>query len=204
MAAVVMNFLRKWWMVLILGILSVILGFVLAANPGTGFEIARVMVVADYISIGILGVAMTIARRNEIPGWGWNLVGNILLLFMGFMVAVVPGMSQGLLITMFIFGFLLQGIAGIFGAVGMKKLGIRGWGWSLIFAILTVVLGIMLIINPVTAVISIDILVAAEMLSFGISMIILGIQMSKMKCAVDMAEKSIVKMVEQAEKDELK
>ena len=105
---------------------------------------------------------------------------------------------------MFIFGFLLQGIAGIFGAVGMKKLRIRGWGWSLVFAILTVVLGIMLIINPVTAVISIDILVAAEMLSFGISMIILGIQMSKMKCVVDMAEKNIVKMVEQAEKDELK
>ena len=179
------NFLKKWWIILIIGIISVILGILMIANPGKGFNFARIIVLIDYLAIGITGVATTIARRDEIPAWGWNLVGSILILLMGIIVAVVPGMSQTLLLIMFITGFILQGISGIFAAIALKKAGTPNWGWSLAFAILTVIVGIMLMINPLVAALSIGILVAVEMFSFGISMILLSIRLSKIKGAID-------------------
>lgn len=185
MISVIKDFLRKWWIILIIGILSVILGILMIANPGSGFNFIKIIVMADYLAIGIMGVAMTIARKDEIPAWGWNLVGNILLLLMGIIVAATPGMSETLLLIMFITGFILQGITGIFGAMTLKNLGAPNWGWSLAFSILTVIVGFMLMVNPLVAVLSIDVLVAAEMLSFGISMILLSIRLSKIKGAID-------------------
>lgn len=177
--------LKKWWLVLIIGIISLILAFVLIANPGTGFEVARIVGIINFIAIGIVGIASTIARRNEIPAWGWNLVGCIILLGLGIFIAAVPLLSDTILIFLFTFAFLFEGINGIFGAISLKNQGVSGWGWTLALAIITVILGFLLVGHPLVAALSIDIIVAAAMLCFGITMIVLSIQMSKAKATMD-------------------
>ncbi|MDO4938681.1 MAG: DUF308 domain-containing protein [Lachnospiraceae bacterium] len=179
--------LKQWWLVLILGIISVILAFILIANPGTGFNMVRIIGVINFITIGILGIVSTIARRKEIPAWGWNLVGCILILLLGIFVACNPLLSDLVLIYMFTFAFIFEGVNGIFGAFSLKDQGVKGWGWSLAFAIITVILGILLVGRPLIAALSIDIIAAAAMLSFGISMIVLSIQMSKAKATIEKA-----------------
>lgn len=187
----VADILKQWWLVLIVGIISLILGFILIANPGTGFNLVRIIGIINFIVMGIMGIITTIARRKEIPAWGWNLVGSILLLGLGIFIAVVPMLSQTVLVFLFTFAFLFEGINGIFGAFSLKAQGVSGWGWTLALAIITVLLGILLVGHPLVAALSIDIIVAAAMLCFGITMIVLSIQMSKVKAEIDMAKKGM-------------
>ncbi len=187
MANKIAEVLKKWWLVLLIGIISLVLGIVLIANPGTGFNVARVVGIINFIAIGVFGIISVIARRNEIPAWGWNLVGNILILGLGIFIAVVPGLSQTVLVFLFTFAFLFEGISGIFGAFTLKDQGVSGWGWTLALSIIVVLLGILLVAHPLVAALSIDIIVAAAMLCFGITMIVLSIQMSKTKAEIDKA-----------------
>ena len=181
--------LKKWWLVLIIGIISIVLGFILIANPGTGFDVARILGIINFIAIGVLGIVSTIARRAEIPAWGWNLVGSILILLLGIFIAVVPGLSDTILVFLFTFAFIFEGINGIFGAFSLKAEGVPGWGWTLALAIITVLLGFVLVANPLITFLTIDVIVAAAMLCFGITMVVLSIQMSKTKAEIDRAMK---------------
>ena len=185
----IINTLKKWWIVLILGVISLVLGFVLVFNPGTGFEIARVVVVADYLILAAIAIAVTVARRNEIPAWGWNLFGAILLFLLGIVAAATPGVSESVLISLFIIGFLIEGISGIYASLMLKRLYVPGWGWSMLFSVLTVVVGVMLIVNPIVAAVSIDALVAVAMLSFGISTIIISYRLSRINGSLNIALK---------------
>ena len=181
--------LKKWRIVLIVGILSVILGFSVAATPGSGFEAVKIIVLADYLAIAALAVGITYARRDEIPAWGWEMAGAVALFVAGLIVAFTPVVSGGLLIAMFATGFILEGISGISGALMLRKLYVNGWGVNLLFAVLTLICGIMLIFKPVVAVLSIDLIVAIAMISFGIAMIFVSYRLSKMNGALAMAER---------------
>ena len=103
----------------------------------------------------------------------------------GIFIAAVPLLSDTILIFLFTFAFLFEGINGIFGAISLKNQGVSGWGWTLALAIITVILGFLLVGHPLVAALSIDIIVAAAMLCFGITMIVLSIQMSKAKATTD-------------------
>ena len=192
----IMDVLKKWWLALIIGILSLILGFIVVANPGRGIEFAKILVIIDFIAVGVISIISVIARRKEIPAWGWNLAGSIILLILGIVIAVTPFLPELIMMFMFTFGFLIKGIQGIFQAFDLKKQGVPGWGWPLAFSILVVIVGIMLVANPLAAFLSIDLLVAIALIVFGISMISTAIAMSKAKSAIDMEVKEFNKEVE--------
>ena len=192
----IMDVLKKWWLALIIGILSLILGFIVVANPGRGIEFAKILVIIDFIAVGVISIISVIARRKEIPAWGWNLAGSIILLILGIVIAVTPFLPELIMMFMFTFGFLIKGIQGIFQAFDLKKQGVPGWGWPLAFSILVVIVGIMLVANPLAAFLSIDLLVAIGLIVFGISMISTAIAMSKAKSAIDMEVKEFNKEVE--------
>ena len=192
----IMDVLKKWWLALIIGILSLILGFIVVANPGRGIEFAKILVIIDFIAVGVISIISVIARRKEIPAWGWNLAGSIILLILGIVIAVTPFLPELVMMFMFTFGFLIKGIQGIFQAFDLKKQGVPGWGWPLAFSILVVIVGIMLVANPLAAFLSIDLLVAIGLIVFGISMISTAIAMSKAKSAIDMEVKEFNKEVE--------
>lgn len=201
MAESIMSILKKWWLALIIGILSLILGFIVVANPGRGIGFAKIFVIIDFIAVGVISVISVIARRKEIPAWGWNLAGAIILLILGIVIAVTPGLPEMIMMFMFTFGFLLKGIQGIFQAFEFKKEGVPGWGWTLAFSILVVILGIMLVANPLAAFLSIDLLVAIALIAFGISMISTAIAMSKAKSAIDMEVKEYNDAVDKINKE---
>ena len=187
MGNTLVNVLRKWWVILLIGLFSLVLGLVLIANPGTGFEIARTIVVADYLILAAAAIAVTAARRSEVPAWGWNLAGAVALFVLGIIAAATPGVSESVLIALFIFGFLIEGISGIYASLLLKRVYASGWGWSMAFSVLTVLIGLMLVFNPIVAALSIDMLVAVAMLSFGVSTVIIAYRLSKINGSLNMA-----------------
>lgn len=181
--------LKKWWIVLVLGIASILLGIAALVNPGSGFLAVKIFVLSDYLVISAMAMVMIYVRRYQIPAWGWEMAAAVALFIVGIILVLTPIVSDGLLVVLFAAGFILEGMSGISGAVVLKNLRISGWGYNMLLSVFTVICGIMLIFRPVVAVLSIDLLVAVAMMSFGFSLIIISYRLSKLKGTIAMAER---------------
>lgn len=169
----------KWWLVLILGILSVLMGIIVAGNPAFGFETITALMIAELIMSGVIAAAFIIINRSLIIGWGWNLIGPVCLVILGIIISCTDGASETLLLIFYSSGIIVSGIQAIVCAVFMNKVHAKGWVWTLILGIITVILGCMLAADPLAGIIAIGLMVAFTMISFGIEMITMSIVMSK-------------------------
>lgn len=187
--------IRKWWIVLATGIVSVVLGIAVAANPGSGFGAVKIIVLLNYLLVAALAIVIIYKRRYAIPAWGWELAAAIALFVIGVVLAFTPAVSDGLLVALFAVGFILEGVSGVSGSVVLKRLNVSGWGLNMVLAVLTILCGIMLIFKPVVAVLSIDLLVAVAMMSFGITLIMISYRLSKLNGSINMAERNAVNLI---------
>ena len=198
--SLIMEIIKKWWVVLILGILSLICGFWIIAHPGTGYQACKIMVTVDYLSTGIFMVATVIANRKSIPAWGWDLAAAILVVIMCLIIICVPGMSDVFLLITFAIGTISKGVVAIRVSLLLKKRETKRWGWILALGILVVILGICYLFNPAASAITIDILISASMLAFGIAAIIISIRLSKIKGSINQAKEEIKERIENYKK----
>lgn len=177
--------LKKWWLVLIIGIISVILGINILVNPAIGFETVRLIIVIDFIAMGITELVAVITFRREIPAWGWNLVAAALDVILGVFIAAVPGLSESLLLALFSVGFVFEGIMVLSGAFALKSIHVKGWGWNLALGILTIIVGFACAANPIISFMAIGTIAGITMLVVGCALTVLSIRMSKAKALID-------------------
>jgi uncharacterized membrane protein HdeD (DUF308 family) len=159
--------LLPWWLVLVEGILVALLGLLLLVAPGASL----------YFIVQLLGLYLFIAGIFRIIGifldpssWGLKLLGGILCLIAGLAVLRHPlwstvGVPAGLVI---IVGFLamLQGAAGLVVAF-------QGGGWGMgILAVLGILLGLILVINPLIGVAALPFILGIFMLIGGVGAVI--------------------------------
>ena len=180
--------LKKWWLVLILGIVAVGLGIWVCTQVGAGLEIIKTLVMVYFLASGIAGAIAVFMHRKEIPAWGWDFAAELLMIALGIAIISFPGMPESIVLVLFDVGFIFAGVKLLTASIALKKYGAKGWGWVLALAILTIILGILLAINPVAAILSMNFMVAFAMISSGITMISTSIVMSKANSSLKMAE----------------
>ena len=82
---------RGWWLVLVLGIVSVAAGVVAIFYPGITALALIIVIGVNAIFSGVLDIAMAIRLRKEIEGeWLLGLAGLVSILF-GAFVIILPG-----------------------------------------------------------------------------------------------------------------
>jgi uncharacterized membrane protein HdeD (DUF308 family) len=156
-----------WWLVLVEGIVLALLGLLLLVAPGASL----------FFMVQLLGLYLFIAGIFRIIGifldssyWGLKLVTGILCLIAGLVVLRHPLWSTiaapaGLVI---IVGFLamLQGAAGLVVAF-------LGGGWGMgILAVLGILLGLVLVINPLIGVAALPFILGIFMLVGGVGAVL--------------------------------
>ena len=192
----------KWWLAVVLGILAIACSVMMIANTFSTFEALSTIVSILFIIVGIIEIASTIANRKQIPAWGWNLAGAIIITLVAIMVLTIPGEKETFLITLFQVGFLFEGIYLISNSIQAKQLGIKGWGWLLALGIITTLLGLFILFGDSFGIISaeaISFMAACAMMTTGIELIIAGILMSKVKGVVNQIEEGITETGKQIE-----
>jgi uncharacterized membrane protein HdeD (DUF308 family) len=82
---------RGWWLVLLLGIISVAAGVIAIFYPGITALALIIVIGVNAIFSGVLDIAMAIRLRKEIEGeWLLGLAGLVSILF-GVFVIMLPG-----------------------------------------------------------------------------------------------------------------
>lgn len=119
------------------------------------------------------------ARTFIAPSGGWQVAWGVLLIIIGILAVLMPGIAA--LATALFFAWLL-----IFGgafeiAYAMHTRGHGGFGWKLASGILTLLLGISILMVPLAGVASLALLVGAFLFVGGVARAMLAFQLKPLR-----------------------
>jgi uncharacterized membrane protein HdeD (DUF308 family) len=131
-----------WWLVLMGGILSVIIGVLLLTAPAK-------TVFALTLALGIYwivqGIFTLVGMFIDHSAWGWKLFIGILSILAGIAILSYPIYSAVALPAIFI---LILGIQGVIYGIVMLIMAFKGGGWGAgILGALSIVFGLILMSN---------------------------------------------------------
>ncbi len=188
--------IKYWWLYLVLGVLFIVGGIMLAADPISAYIGLSIFASVWIFVSGIFSVAFAASNSKILPGWGWYLAGGILELLLGLLLMCFPGIMA--VAIPFILGFWLmfRGISIIAGSMDLKSLQVSNWGWALVLGILIVVLSFLVFAYPAAAGAGLSIFMAAAIIVLGIASIAFSFMLKSAKNHIQ----DIAKKVEDFEK----
>lgn len=156
---------RHWGWLVALGIVFVILGTI-------GLGMVVLMTLASILAIGILamvGGAIQVVQAFSFSGWkgkAAHLLIGLLYLFAGWVIISDPLVASAFFTMLLAWTFIFIGILRITLSI-QNRLRHR-WVWPLIGGILSVILGLMILLQwPVTGLWVIGLIVSVEMIFHG-------------------------------------
>lgn len=113
----------QWWLLVLMGAMSVILGFVMITQPGMG-PLALAYLVAMYaIFNGLMEISSGAMLSRVVPHSGWWIFLGAVTLLLGMYIIVYPGLGVAALVYMVGFYALAVAVALIVFAFRLKSAG---------------------------------------------------------------------------------
>ncbi|WP_239352044.1 HdeD family acid-resistance protein [Snodgrassella communis] len=169
---------ENWWMVLIRGGAALIFGLLTWFYPFVSILI-MVMFFGVYALIdGVLGVVIAINGRRTHQDWWLMLIWGMVSILAGIMTFFVPGITWLVLITFIAIWSLVSGILQIIAAIRLRK-SIHGEGWMIVAGMLSVLVGIILFVNPVQGGIALTWVIGIYAALFGVMNIALAFRLRR-------------------------
>jgi len=173
--------IKSWWLFTIIGILLLIAGFYTISNPLTSYLGLSLFFGGLIFVNGIMELSFALSNRRHAHHWGWTLAAGVFDIILGFILLLYPGLSMSVLPFIVGFYILLLGASLISYGFQLNALSIKSWGWVLAGGILTVLLGLSMIFNPVIGIATIVGWTAFAFIAAGIATIIFSLQLKKIK-----------------------
>jgi uncharacterized membrane protein HdeD (DUF308 family) len=135
---------KTWWVVLLTGIISVVVGIVILSIDWTAEDLALIVAILFIVR----GVLQAVSRPIDGTGRGWNIFVGALEILVG--VAFVSWPSPTLHVLAIFIGawVVVSGVFHLLGALANRHAG-DSWGLFLVFGLIEVAIGIVLLARPV-------------------------------------------------------
>ena len=161
-----------WWMFLIMGIVSIVVGF-LAISSAFVATMASVVVFGILLIIeGITGIIHAIMVRTW-KGFAINLLVAALYLLGGFFMLEEPVRAAAVLTLVLAAAFIVGGMMRIIIAIAVQ---FHGWPWVLLNGVIDLILGVMIWSGwPGTSLWVLGLFVGIDLLVHGWSSLILAL-----------------------------
>ena len=163
-----------WWVVLLEGIAAVILGVLLLVSTEKTITLLTQLLGIYFLFRGILDIVMIFTNKNM---WGAKLLSGIIGILAGLIIVRHP-LWAPILVTGTI--MILFGISALIIGLRMLLQGFREktWGYGVI-GIFLLVMGILLILNPVVGAVATVNIIAVFGIIGGLTAIILSFTIDK-------------------------
>ena len=135
---------KTWWVVLLAGVISVVVGIVILSIDWTAEDLALIVAILFIVR----GVLQAVSRPIDGTGRGWNVFVGVLEILVG--VAFVSWPSPTLHVLAIFIGawVVVSGVFHLLGALANRHAG-DSWGLFLVFGLIEVAIGIVLLARPV-------------------------------------------------------
>lgn len=170
---------RNWWVITLRGSLAVLFGAMAFVWPGPALAVLVILFAAYSFVDGIFAVIG--AFSNSVGGqrW-WVFVEGIAGIIIGVMTFVWPAITALTLVLLIGIWAIVTGILEIIAAIDMRKT-IKNEGLFILSGILSTVFGVLILARPIAGTVGIVWMVAFYAVTFGTSMIFLGIRLRNIK-----------------------
>jgi uncharacterized membrane protein HdeD (DUF308 family) len=172
---------KYWYLPLILGILFILIGIWIFMTPVASYFTLSVLFAFTFLFAGIIEVIYSISNRKYLNSWGWTLVSGIIGLLFGILLLATPEFSLltlGLLVGISVFFYSIIALGRSFE---LRKYKVDEWGFAMIISIIGLILGILMIWNPLFGGFTIVIYTAISFITLGIFQIYLSNRLRKLR-----------------------
>ena len=167
--------IKRWWLSLLVGILTIIVGFIILVNPVTSYYIFAIWLGAAIFISGLFGLMQSISSKNYFVRRGWLILANIADVIIGLILMFNAIISEVFMPTLLGFWLLYRGAAMLVQGFDLRDYGIRDAGWVIFYAALIIALSVAILWLPMTFGIEAVILfIAIAVIAYGISTISLS------------------------------
>ncbi|HII98141.1 MAG TPA: hypothetical protein HA272_02470 [Methanoregula sp.] len=140
--------LFPWWLLLLWGILTLLVGFMFLMNPGQTMEFFIIFLGAYWLVSGLFTIASLVIDRSNM---GWKLFLSVINILAGILILMHPFYATffavGFLIIFIGFWACFIGAAHLFQAFTTKDAG------NGVLGIISIIFGLLLLINTVVAIV---------------------------------------------------
>jgi uncharacterized membrane protein HdeD (DUF308 family) len=157
------------WNLLVLGIIYIILALIAFNNPGSGILVIVFLFAFGAISKGIFEIVYRkrLSRFRTLNQTGLVILG-IFEIVIG--ILLLANYWIGIVAVPFIFAvwFIVDSVGAIFVATAFREVNNSFFWFSLILGIIGLIIGIFLLMNPITGFLTVEFLVGAFFMLGGI------------------------------------
>ena len=134
----------QWWLVLIQGIATLLIGIFLLTNP---FQTAAILVFYIGLLWLITGVLSIVRIFTDRSNWVWELISGVIGIVAGWLL--ITNIGDGAVVAFGLAAVVVLAIQGIImGIFGLIE-SFRGAGWGPgIIGVISIIIGIMLLGHP--------------------------------------------------------
>lgn len=161
-----------WWLVLVRGLLAIVFGLFALFSPASAL-LALVIVFGVYAVLdGITAIVLGVRHRTTQAHWGWQVAQGAVSAIAGIIALLWPGVTVLALLFVIALWSIVHGIAVIGEAFMLRRAGASTWGWALAGGILSVVFGILLVVQPGAGLLTLLWLVGTFAVVFGVIVVV--------------------------------
>lgn len=156
---------RKWGWVLALGIVFVLMGSY-GLTMAVGYTFTSMMAFATLLLVGAVIHFVDVFKARRLKGAFWHAFLAILYLVTGLIVFNEPFFASTMLTMLLACMFIAIGLTRIFWGFSMREL--AGYGWIIFGGFITLILGVMILMQwPASGLWFIGLMIAIELLFTG-------------------------------------
>ena len=165
-----------WWLFLLQGIATLILGVLLVISPGMTTAVLVQFLGVYWLVSGIFSIVGIFVGDREIH-WGWLLLSGVLGILAGIAVLKHPLLSTTLLPTMLVYLIAIEGI--VMGVVSLIE-AFKGGGWGAgIWGVVSIIFGVILFGSPLLSAVALSIVMGSFGVVGGIVLIVISFHMRR-------------------------
>lgn len=192
---------KHWYVPAIIGVLLIVFGIYIFTTPLETYGTLTMLFSLSFLFSGIAETLFSVQNRKIIEGWGWYLTGGIFNSVIGLMLLSRPEISALTLPLVVGFTLMFRSIQGLGFSFELKNYGSLKWGNLAIASILGLVFSIILLFNPIFTGISLVVMTALAFIFSGITGIVLGFQLKKLKALPSKIRKELNEKIEVLKKE---
>ena len=192
---------KHWYVPAIIGVLLIVFGIYIFTTPLETYGTLTMLFSLSFLFSGIAETFFSVQNRKIIEGWGWYLTGGIFNSVIGLMLLSRPEISAFTLPLVVGFTLMFRSIQGLGFSFELKNYGSLKWGNRAIASILGLVFSIILLFNPIFTGISLVVMTALAFIFSGITGIVLGFKLKKLKALPSKIRKELNEKIEVLKKE---
>jgi uncharacterized membrane protein HdeD (DUF308 family) len=170
--------IRHWWLMLVVGILSVIAGILVFVFPLETYVTLSILFGVLMILVGASQLILSSSSNNYLMMRGYFIVGGVLDVLLGLFLCLYPGITIFLLpillgIWMLYHSFMIIAFGG-----DLDTFDAGGHGFVVGCGILLLILAILILMNPFSAgIAAVVVLTGIGLVVFGLILVVLSVRL---------------------------